>query len=309
MSSSLYRVSAEQEWDRARRKAFWARVFNTLTLSSDSGDLISFAEVAQRLKLKHAIYRGVQSIAIDQIIGSVGRYQDFTRAFLPTRNVEKDRWKAVASLYLNPVSRGAPPVELFKVGKLYFVKDGNHRVSVARQLKLKDIEAHIWEYPTATELDHAADIETFLLKVERQEFLQQTLLERSRPHHSIHFTVPGGYTDLLYQIAHYQQVLIKIDETNVSFEEAAAIWYDMIYETVIQKIETEGIMTFFPHRTAADFFVWIMKHHQELKSRYGGGLLLSQTLRKFREENRPSLINRLRRLGRRLLGRSPEEPL
>lgn len=303
--SDIYRVVADKEWDSARRKAFWARVFNTLR--SDSGELISFEEVSKRLKLKHAIYRGVQAVPIAQIIGSVGRYHDFTRAFLPTGNIERDRWKAVATLYLNPISRGAPPIELFKVGNLYFVKDGNHRVSVARQLKLADIEAHVWEYTTPVQ-PASTDIETFLLDVERQEFLQQTHLDISRPQHGISFTVPGGYTDLLCQLAHYQQALIQIDETSISFEETAAIWYDMIYETVIQKIEAEAVMSLFPQRTPADFFVWIMQHHQELKSRYGGGILLSQTVRKFRQENRPSLPNRMRRLMRRLLGRTPDEP-
>lgn len=305
---SMYRAIADKEWDSARRKAFWARVFNTLR--SDSGVLISFEEVSKRLKLKHAIYRGIQSVPLEQIIGSVGRYQDFTRAFLPTGNIERERWKAVATLYINPSGRGAPPIELFKVGKLYFVKDGNHRVSVARQLKLKDIEAHVWEYTTPmSDSVTSADIETFLLEVERLEFLQQTRLDVSRPHHGILFTSPGGYTDLLCELAHYQQALIQIDETSISFEEAAAIWYDMIYETVIQKIEAEGVLAFFPHRTPADFFAWIMQHHRELKSQYGSSILLSQTVRQFRDENRPSLMNRMRRLIRRLTGRSPDEPL
>ncbi|MCB9435463.1 MAG: hypothetical protein H6673_00540 [Anaerolineales bacterium] len=305
---SMYRAIADKEWDSARRKAFWARVFNTLR--SDSGALISFEEVSKRLKLKHAIYRGVQSVPIQQIIGSVGRYQDFTRAFLPTGNIERERWKAVAALYINPIGRGAPPVELFKVGKLYFVKDGNHRVSVARQLKLKDVEAHVWEYTTPlSDSVTSADIEAFLLEIERLEFLQQTRLDVSRPNHSILFTCPGGYTDLLCQLAHYQQALIQIDETSISFEETSAIWYDMIYETVIQKIEAEGVLAFFPNRTPADFFAWIMQHHRELKSQYGGGILLSQTVRQFKNENRPSLVNRMRRLARRLTGRSPDEPL
>lgn len=301
-----YRIEASREWENARRKAMWAKILHSL--APTSSELLNFDDVSKRLRLKNTFYRGRYNIPINKIVGSVGRYQDFTRAFLPTGNIAVDRWTGVAAAYLNPTSAGVPPIEVFKVGDSYFVKDGNHRVSVARQLGLNDIEAYVWEY-SLPNLDPNADIDHLLIQAERQDFLRETNLDKLRPHHNIEITVPGGYTELLYQIENYQIALSKIDDTEVPYEEAVTAWYDMIYETIIQKIRAEGLLELFPNRTEADFFVWATRHHQELKANFDRPVMLSQSLRIFRKKNRPTTLNRLRRFLRRLKGKRPDEPL
>lgn len=302
-----YRSTAAQEWEKARSKAFWSNMLNILSPSHN--ELLSFDEISARLRLKSAIYRGRQNVLLDNIIGSVGRYHDFTREFLPKENIDEDRWKGVAAAFLNPGGRGVPPIELFKIGNNYFVKDGNHRVSVARQLGLVDIEAYIWEFPLPHNDIDLTNIDEYLLETEREEFLNETQLDKLRPHHNIRITVPGGYTELLYQIAHYQDVLCKIDETDVPYSDAVTAWYDMIYETSVQKIRTEGILDMFPGRTEADFFVWITRYHRELKAKYHRPVMLSQAVRDFRVKHTAGLWNGLRRTVNRLLGRKFDEPL
>ena len=293
--SYYYLDQARSEWARARRKARWIKVLDNLDGDSAAG-LLDFREVAQRLNLKHAIYRGLHNIPLDQIVGSVGRYQDFNRAFLPADDSVRERWERIAALYLDPTSPGVPPIEVYQVGASYFVKDGNHRVSVARQLEMEDIEAYVWEHPQpVTGLDSDTGIDTLLLEAERREFLERTQLDDLRPGHAIHLTAPGGYPSLLHEIETYQQSLSQIDEQPVSFAEAVINWYDFLYETTVQAIAESDVLRLFPERTVADFYVWIRAHHRQLQERYGRRVMLHDAARDFGKRNRQHLPGRTAR--------------
>lgn len=266
--SDHYLHVAREEWNKARRKAVWANV--TSFIQRDKSELMNFNEVAQRLNLKHAVYRGVQVVPLEKIVGSVGRYQDFTDTFLPLTSKMSERWASVATLQLDTHSRGFPPIEIYKIGKWYFVKDGHHRVSVAQQLDLPDIEAYVWEYPQP-EMDvrDSSNLDHVLLAWEHQDFISQTRLDKLRPNHNFEVTVPGGYHQALTQISHYQSVLSKIDNETVPYAEAVTAWYDMVYETLIHRLGEMGILELFPDRTAADFFVWITRYREKLEQEYG----------------------------------------
>lgn len=284
-----YRGAAQREWSQARRKALWAKL--QAGLGHKKINLINFAELSQRFNLGSSFYQGVQDIPLDKIVGSVGRYQDFVQAFLPANESMSDRWQSVAAAYLNPTSRGLPPIEVCQVGDCYFVRDGNHRVSVARHLKLPIIEAHVWEYlqPVAG-LAPGVDIDTLLLEAERRDFLEKTGLDKIREDHSIRFTASGGYTDILGQIAHYQVILAMVDGVEIPYYEAVTAWYDMIYETTVQSIEQAGVLNNFPNRTTADFFIWVIRHHKELEEHYSQPVMIEQAVGDIRKEHRSSRL-------------------
>jgi hypothetical protein len=205
----------------------------------------------------------------------------------------RERWEKIARLYLDPSGRGLPPIEVYQVGEGYFVSDGNHRVSVARQLGLEQLEAHVWEYlKTVDGLAPGVDIDTLLIEAERREFLKKTRLDDLRPGHSIRLTAPGGYQDMLAQIAHYQQVLSQIDEEDLSYEQAVTAWYDMIYKSIVLLIENARILDSFPNRTAADFFIFARKHHQELEERYGQSFLMEDVVKDIKKQDRSPALKR-----------------
>ncbi len=267
--NDLHATEARKSWGRARRKAYWTRVLQALEGGGQQADLLDFNQVWRSLNLKHALYQGVQFIPLEKIVGSLGRYQDFTGAFFPVSQDMQERWQRVASLYLDPSGPGVPPIEAYKVGDAYFVKDGNHRVSVAHQLGMRTIEACVWEYPEPVAgLPTDADIHTLLLEAERRDFLEQTRLDALRPGHGVWLTEPGGYTDLLAQIAHYQGVLSRIDGVQMPYEEAVLAWHDLLFETVVQITKGAGVLALFPDRTPADLFVWTMRHKRHLQARY-----------------------------------------
>src|SRR5258706_1195194 len=160
--STQYRLEAQAQWQQARRKAFWTRVLGHLR--GDCACLLDFNEVSQRLRLMNTSYRGVENIPLDKIVGSVGRYQDFMGAFLPLTDAMGPRWQTIAEMHLDPTSRGLPPIEVFKVSQWYFVKDGNHRVSVEEQLGATHVEAYVWEFTDALpDITPDADIDTLLI--------------------------------------------------------------------------------------------------------------------------------------------------
>src|SRR5574342_534933 len=138
--------SALQDFNDARLKASLQEALARLT--GKSNELLSYEEVARKLKLRSRADRGILEIPLNAIIGSVGRYTDFTRTFLPLRPEDQQRWARVKAAVDDPVGVGMPPIEVYKVGDAYFVLDGNHRVSIARQYGNASIEAHVIEVAT-----------------------------------------------------------------------------------------------------------------------------------------------------------------
>ena len=106
-----------------------------------SRDLIPYHEVRQRVSPEGESYRGVQTVPLSQIVGSMDRFQDFNREFFPRQRFTAGRWQNVDRAYYQDIQ--LPPIQLYKVGDVYFVKDGNHRVSVARDRGQEVIDAEV----------------------------------------------------------------------------------------------------------------------------------------------------------------------
>lgn len=275
--TNVFREEASREWDQARRKAFWMKLRAFLT--GKDIQLRDFNYISSQLHLRNPRYRGLQDIPLNKIVGSVGRYYDFIDSFLPVTKEMESRWERIAALYLNPVSSSVPPIEVYKVGDSYFVKDGNHRVSVANQLGLPTIEAFVWEYPPPVEgLSPDADIDTMLLEMEKQDFFEDTQLDKLRPNHNIRVTLPGGYRELQDQIAGYRKILSEIDGVEVSHEDGVTGWYDLYYEPSVQIIEQSGILEHYPQRTATDLFIWVHRQRERLEERYGHSVMLTEAI-------------------------------
>ena len=131
--------SAVEDFKRARRAAAMQQMMARLT--GKSADLLAYDDVCRYVKSDDEVKQGVREISLDAIVGSVGRYQDFTRTFWPKHDSDEERWVGVKTA-VNDMS-GMPPIDVYKVGDVYFVIDGNHRVSIARQLGSDTITARV----------------------------------------------------------------------------------------------------------------------------------------------------------------------
>ncbi len=141
-----YEIQAESDYQKALREAFWHKARQWL--GRGCNDLLSFAEVFQMLKQQPQSQLGLQSVLLEQIVGSSGRSQDFDLAYRPRHQSSKQRWVNVAKAQYQ--SGELPPVWLYKVGDAYFVEDGNHRVSVARANGQASIQALVVEIDVST---------------------------------------------------------------------------------------------------------------------------------------------------------------
>jgi hypothetical protein len=246
--------------------AFWEEVWSFLTRRNI--DLLRFEEVKQRLRLRDERYLGLQEIPVEKIVGSVGRYKDFTRTFLPRTNAVRSRWQR-----LDAMARGAegfPPIEAYKVGDVYFVVDGNHRVSVARQLGMNSVEAFVTEYPTPVPLDETTTTDDLIKKEGYAEFLRQTHLDVLRPDSAVLLTEPDRYRQLLEHIRVHQYFMGINEKRPITWDEAVGGWYDNVYMPMVELIRAHGVLEYFPGRTEADLYAWLIKHQEALRLHHGG---------------------------------------
>ena len=249
-----------QDFARARSKSFLRELW--ALLRGKRNTLLSYDEVKERLRIGGPIHRGVRTVEVAKIVGSVNRYRDFDQAFLPARNSLADRWQRVDRAFYEDVS--LPPVVLYKVGDIYFVVDGHHRVSVAREQGQEFIDAEVQEckvkVPVGPDL-RPEDLEILGAKV---EFLERTGLDRIRPGASIELSVPDGYSRMLEHIAVHRYFMGLEQQRNISEEEAVGHWYDTVYLPIVKVIRERAVLEEFPGRTEGDLYLWVLDRQQFL---------------------------------------------
>jgi hypothetical protein len=296
---------AMRDFELARRRAWREKL--SARIGGRDEHLLPFDAIRAQLKQKNSLYQGVLQVPLGQIAGSVGRYQEFTRQFLPLHDSFRDRWVRVEALALS--GRGWPPLELYRIGNVYFVKDGNHRIAVARQMGLDTVEAHVWAFPADVELGPSDRLDDVLIRFGERNFLRETHLDQLVPDHEIGFTTPGRYTELLAQIEELRETLQLIDEEPVTYEEAVLGWYELVYLPTVQILHEAGLLQQFPGRTEADLFVWLSIMRQQLSEVYGDYDRLEDLARALAADYGAGRLGRLGRQVRRLLGRDAPAPL
>ncbi len=283
------RYLARADFDTARRKAFWHEVFSFL--SGRPNRLLSWDEVCGKLQVRGQVYRGMQTVLVAKIIGSVGRYQDFDRVFLPTQDITAGRWRSIARAHYDDVS--LPPVKLYQIGDAYFVLDGNHRVSVARERGAEFVDAEVIEVgtrvPATAELD-AGDLE---IKGEYACFLERTRLDELRPDQQIEFTIGGGYERLIEHIAVHRYFMGLEQQRFIPEDEAVCDWYEGVYMPLVRIIRERDVLADFPGRTEADLYLWIIDHQHYLRERFGPGVETERAAEHFAEHYTTRLIKRI----------------
>lgn len=261
-------ASAIDDFHRARRQAFIKEILSRLR--GYSVNLLSYEEVRKKLKAQSSADRGLQEIPLDAIVGSVNRYDDFTRDFLPRRSSLAQRWARVKMAVSESV--GLDPVEVYQIGEAYFVKDGNHRVSIARQFGAKTIQAYVTEIITRVPFSADVSPEDLILKAEYAQFLERTHLDQARPEADLSVTVPGQYDALEEHISVHRYFMGIEQKREIPYLEAAAHWYDEVYLPVVQVIRNQGILRYFPGRTETDLYLWIAEHRSILEEELGVGV-------------------------------------
>jgi nucleotide-binding universal stress UspA family protein len=260
--------AALDDFSEARAKASMQEALARLT--GKSYELLSYDEVAETLRLGPRAERGVREIPLKAIVGSVGRYTDFTRTFMPRRDVDRERWTRIKAAIDSEA--GLPPIDVYKIGEAYFVLDGNQRVSVARQEGFEFIRAHVIELESDFPLTPETHRDDLIVRAEQADFLERTGLLRLRPGADLSVTAPGQYTKLLEHIEVHRYFMGIDLQQEVSYPQALCHWYDTVYLALVGPIRERGVVRFFPDRTETDLYLWVSEHRAMLDKAWGASI-------------------------------------
>ena len=252
----MYESLAYEDFERAYQRSWWRKLIARLT--GRSNELLPFDEVRDALPYRGQRDIGLQVVPLNKIVGSVGRYRDFDRAFLPIQRQTSERWVNIRKAHYRDVS--LPPVDLYKIGDVYFVKDGNHRVSVARDRNQTDIDAYVTEIDIPFRLTPDMDIDSVNQEKAYAQFRQDTRLDELRPDADLHLSNPAEYGRLREHIAAHHYYLGTERQSDVSYAEAVESWYDSVYRPLVDAIEAQGLRRQFPDMTAADLYLRVSEY-------------------------------------------------
>lgn len=252
------------DFQAARRKAALEGLL--ARLSGKPSDLLSYDQVRKQMPLLESSLRKLEEIPLHAIVGSVNRYTDFTRNFLPRNEADLSRWARVRAGVES--LQGLPPIEVYKVGEAYFVLDGHHRVSVARELGAKTIQGYVSNVATRVPLSPGDRPDDIIIKAEYADFLSKTRIDELRPGANLMLTAPGQYPKLLDHISVHKYLLGTRYHREVPYEEAVTDWHDSVYLPIVELIRERNLLRDFPGRSETDLYIWIVEHSAAL----GGGL-------------------------------------
>jgi hypothetical protein len=252
----LFTQQSRLDFSNAYQKRFWRSIFTWL--QNKNNELLPYEEVLKHIPMRGQNYIGVKQIETDKIIGSVSRYHDFDRAFLPKQTHTRSRWESIDRAHFKQII--LPPIEVYKIGDAYFIKDGNHRVSVAREKGQAFIDAYVTEVHTPGHVDKDTDLNKLVLEQEYLEFLKETNLDKLYPGEDFRFTLPGQYDKILQHISVHRWFMGEKLNRPISDEEAVRGWYREVYQPLLRIIQKHDILRNFPHRTPMDLYLWILEH-------------------------------------------------
>jgi hypothetical protein len=282
--SRPFEAEVRHDFERARHRALWGDL--RAIFARRPNDLIPYHELRKRLSPEAESFRGVQTVPLAQIVGSMDRFQDFNREFFPRQSFTAGRWQNVDRAYWQAIE--LPPVQLYKFGDVYFVKDGNHRVSVARERGQEYIDAEVIEGHIRAPLDSSMRASELLLQAEYAEFLRRTDIDRVCPDHDIRPSALGRYDEIWEQIEGHRDWLAAIRHQPVAVRDAVADWYQYIYSPIVEVARRQGLTERFPDRTEADIYLWIMRHRWALERELGHDIGPAPAAEDYAESTQPA---------------------
>jgi hypothetical protein len=260
---SIERIRALQDFDAARARAFRRSLRTVLTGRAER--LRSIEPMLRAAGFEGRSFGGVHEIPVDRIVGSAApdfKSGEFDPGFLPINRRMRDRWTRI---YREMVEGGElPPIDVYKVDDNYYVIDGHHRVSVARNLGRPMLNARVINVKTRAPLPPHVDPAALLKAAEYAAFLQATQLHRTRPQARLECSRLGRYDEIMAHIIGHRYFLSLEQHRDVAVPEAAASWYDHVYHPIAEAIRRHKVLEQMPGWTEADLYVEITRRWLEL---------------------------------------------
>lgn len=239
-STGMPRLDAQNDFLRARRRAAASRV--AARLRGEPGDVrmvLPYEEVIEALGFVSEHPAGVEVVALDAIVGTVDRERDFDRSFRPTSGRVRSRWENIAAA----MRRGEPlpPVDLVRIGEIYFVRDGHNRVSVARALGRRDIEAYVTEVTTRVGAGKKITLADLPFKSHERVFFERVPLP-ANARDEIQITDPWDYARLAEHVEAWGFRTSQERHEAISRREMAFQWLENEYRPVVEMLREADLI-------------------------------------------------------------------
>jgi hypothetical protein len=196
----------------------------------DVNVILPFDEVVAALGRRGERRLGQQTIDLDSIVGTVDRGRDFDRRFRPTSGRGRQRWERIAAAQRR--GEAMPPIDVYRIGELHFVKDGHHRVSVARALGHRDINAYVTEILTQVGADQAITLRDLPLKGHERLFFERVPLA-TEARNGIQLSDEWRYAALAEAVEAWGFRVMQDRGELMTRAEVAETWFREEYEPVV----------------------------------------------------------------------------
>lgn len=279
---------AEQDFSKAHNKALINEIAHFL--SPKEASLISFNDIKYFLKPRNELYLGMKTIPVNKIVGSEGRYKDFDNEFFPKSQFMKNRWMHVDEANIQSIT--LPPIKVYELAGLYFVRDGNHRVSVAKLRGIEFIDAEVVSLQSEIVLSPMRSLKSMVRQIisyEKREFYAETLFGDITDFWGLDFSTPGQYDVIYHHIITHKYFMNQSKPDEIPLEEAVLSWFKDVYCPIVAAIESKHIMRDFHGRTKSDLYVWLVKYWDELKKKFGEDIPIDEAASDFKKDNQISL--------------------
>lgn len=278
-----FQAQTEDDFFKARNKALFNEIQHFV--NQDESHLLSFNDIKKLLKPQNEVYLGMQVVPVDMIAGSEGRYHDFDNHFFPRNMHLKTRWEHIDEAHLRDIV--LPPIKLYEIGGLYFVRDGNHRVSVARTKGIENIDAEVVSLKSEIKLKPGMTKSKILKEVinyEKRVFYMETAFGDITDFWKLDFSAAGQYDVIYNHILTHKYFINQSSTEEISMTDAVLSWYQNVYCPVIAVIKKRHLMRKFRGRTTSDMYVWLIKYWDELKTKFGNTLPLDDAAEGFKKQ-------------------------
>jgi hypothetical protein len=237
--TGLPQTDAQFDFGRARRRRALAQIAARMRRDSDFTAILPFDEVVRALGRRGERYLGLQTIELDSIVGTVDRGREFDRRFNPTSGRVRPRWERINTAQRK--GQAMPPIDVYRIGELHFVKDGHHRVSVARALGHKDIDAYVTEIITELGAGREIRIRDLPLKSHQRLFYERVPLPADA-RAEIKLSDEWRYAALAEAIEAWGFRVSQERGVLLSRSEVAEEWYDDEYRPVVEMLREADLI-------------------------------------------------------------------
>jgi hypothetical protein len=286
---------AQSDFARARRSSMLADLARRLRFEPDDvGYILPFEEVVEALGRVSERDLGLQAIPLDSIVGTVDRGKEFDRSFRPTSPRVRARWQRIAEAQRRGES--FPPISVFRIGELHFVRDGHHRVSVARSLGRTDIDAYVTDVTTRVGPGRDVRVSDLPVKGHERLFSERVPLDPER-RARIRPSDPWDYGVLAEGVEAWGFRAMQGHRQFMDRAEVARLWFDEDYQPVTEMLEAAELIE--RGETATDAYMRVVTARYMLLRTHDWSDEVLERLRSAQKDKRRTRLPPKRRHGKR----------